>query len=95
LPIESAAVPRSNSLAVLIGDNIVRARGLADGMTQGGLLRGQAAVLAKGERPFTREQLSSWENGHVRASDRYLIRIGRITGQPLSFFFESHVDREV
>jgi transcriptional regulator with XRE-family HTH domain len=77
---------------VLIGGNIVRARDLA-GMTQGGLLRGQADVLTKGERPFTREQLSSWENGHVRASDRYLIRIGLITGQPLSFFFrESHDD---
>lgn len=99
---QGATVPAvRNPLTVRIGRNIVRARGLA-GMTQHAVVRAQEDIVERDsktgkslERLFLATELSGWENGHRRPSDPYLIRIGRITGQPLSFFFESPDDQEV
>lgn len=83
-------------ITALIGRNIRLARRLAGDMSQGDVLRAQSELIDPDvDRPFTREQLSAWENAHYRPQDHYLRRIALITDQPLSFFFESHDDSEV
>ena len=91
----SLAVSSDDDVRVLIGQNIVLSRRKVEPpLSQGDVLRAQLSLLDEGERPFVRQELSAWENGHKRPSDARLRLIGLITGRSLGWFYESHDDEE-